>query len=176
MLATADRPLSRAVPVEPPPDPFAAARSLDRALGDPLDDRRPGSFSSSVEADRHNRFPGQLVAAALDWGLAEYMVPEEAGGRLRSLEECFALSRVLSRRDLTATIALGGNLLASLPVWLRGTDEQKRAVAGLLRRRRYLSFALSEREHGADVAAGGVAARKVEDGWRIDGEIGRAHV
>lgn len=170
MLATADRPLSRAVPVEPPPDPFAAARSLDRALGDPLDDRRPGSFSSSVEADRHNRFPGQLVAAALDWGLAEYMVPEEAGGRLRSLEECFALSRVLSRRDLTATIALGGNLLASLPVWLRGTDEQKRAVAGLLRRRRYLSFALSEREHGADVAAGGVAARKVEDGWRIDGE------
>lgn len=170
MLATADHPLSQAVPLEPPPDPFAAARSLDRALGDPLDARRPGSFSSSVEADRHNRFPRQLVAAALEWGLAEYMVPEPAGGRLRSLEECFALSRVLSRRDLTATIALGANLLASLPVWLRGTDEQKRAVAGLLRRRRFLSFALSEREHGADVAAGGVVARKVEDGWRIDGE------
>lgn len=170
MLATADHSLSQAVPLEPPPDPFAAARSLDRTLGDPLDDRRPGSFSSGVEADRHNRFPRQLVAAALEWGLAEHLVPEEAGGRLRSLEECFALSRVLSRRDLTATIALGANLLASLPVWLRGTDEQKRAVAGLLRRRRFLSFALSEREHGADVAAGGVTARRVEDGWRIDGE------
>ncbi|MGH9380613.1 MAG: alpha/beta fold hydrolase [Thermoanaerobaculia bacterium] len=170
MLATADHPLSNAIPLEPPPDPFAAARSLERKLGDPLDDRRPGCFLRSVEADSSNRFPRELVDAALEWGLAEYLIPAEVGGRLHSLEVCFALSRVLSRRDLTAAIALGVNLLAALPVWLHGTDEQKRVVANLMRRHRFLSFALSEREHGADVVAGGVTAHKAEHGWRIDGE------
>lgn len=151
------------------PSPSAAV-ALERTLGDPLEDRRPGSFRASAEADREERFPEELCRAAFDWGIAEYLVPEECGGRLRSVEEVFALSRVLSRRDLTATVAIGASLLASLPVWLRGTLEQKLAVSTLLRGRGYLSFALSEREHGADILAGGVTARKGPDGWRIDGE------
>jgi len=149
--------------------PLSVATALDRALGDPLDDQRAGSFHTSVAADRKSRFPRELCAEALDWGLAEHLVPVECGGRFRSVEECFALARVLSRRDLTAAIALGANLLASLPVWLRGTSEQKRTVAHLLRSGDFLSFALSEAEHGADVLATEVTARRGADGWNVDG-------
>lgn len=148
---------------------LSAAAALERALGDPLDDHRTGSFRMSVDADRKSRFPQELCSAAFEWGLAEYLVPEECGGRFRSIEECFALSRVLSRRDLSATIAIGASLLASIPVWLRGTTEQKHTVADLLRGGGFLSFALSEREHGADILANEVTARKAADGWRIDG-------
>jgi alkylation response protein AidB-like acyl-CoA dehydrogenase len=147
-----------------------AAVSLERALGDPLDESRPGSFHAAVEADRGHAFPHDLCAAAFDWGIAEHLIPDGLGGRLRSLEEIFALSRVLSRRDLTATIAIGANMLAAVPVWLRGTTEQQIAVADLLRARAFLSFALSERAHGADLTAGEVSARPVANGsWQIDG-------
>lgn len=149
--------------------PRSVATALDRALGDPLDDRRAGSFRASVEADREGRFPRELCAEALDWGLAEHLVPVECGGRLESVEECFALARVLARRDLTAAVALGANLLAGFPVWLRGTPAQKRTVAHLLRSGEFLSFALSEAEHGADVLASEVTARRVADGWEVDG-------
>ena len=148
---------------------LSAAVALERTLGDPLDDRRPGSFRSSAEADREERFPEELCAAVFAWGIAEHLVPEECDGMLRSVEEVFALSRVLSRRDLTSAVAIGASLLASIPVWLRGSSEQKHAVAGLLRERRFLAFALSEREHGADVPAGEVTARQATDGWLVDG-------
>ncbi|MFJ2443032.1 MULTISPECIES: acyl-CoA dehydrogenase family protein [unclassified Streptomyces] len=151
-----------------PQDPSLAV-SLERALGDPRDEASPGSFARSVRADRKGAFPGELCDAAFAWGVADQLVPEAYGGRLRALEECFALSRVLSRRDLTATVAIGASLLASLPVWLRGTTEQRHTVAALLRSRAFLSFALSEREHGADIIAGEVTARTTDGGWRIDG-------
>jgi len=149
--------------------PLAAAAAFEQALGDPLDEGRPGSFLASVHADGMGRFPRELCEEAFAWGLSEHLIPEACGGRLRSVEECFALSRVLSRRDLTATIAIGANLLASIPVWLRGTSEQRRTVAGLLRAGDFLAFALSEGEHGADILAGEVVARRGSDGWSIDG-------
>lgn len=148
---------------------LSAALSLEKTLGDPLDGRSAGSFATAVAADRAERFPEELCAAALDWGLADHLIPEAQGGRLRSIEECLMLSRVLARRDPTAAVAVGANLLASLPVWLRGSDGQRELVARLLRERRYLSFALSEREHGADVLASDVSARPEGAGWRIDG-------
>lgn len=148
---------------------LSCAVALDGALGNPLDDDRPGSFRRTVEADRQCRFPQKLCAAALQWGLAEHLIPEECGGRFRAVEECFALSRVLSRRDLTAAIAIGASLLASIPVWLRGTLEQKHTVADLLRENGFLSLALSERGHGADILANEVTARRAAGGWRIDG-------
>jgi alkylation response protein AidB-like acyl-CoA dehydrogenase len=148
----------------------SAAAELERALGNPLDDHRAGSFLNAVSADREDRFPEGLCRFVFDWGLAEYLLPVDLGGRLESVEDCFALSRVLSRRDLTAAISIGASTLASIPVWLRGTTTQKEQVARLLRGGGSLAFALSERDHGADVAATEVTARRTGTGdWRIDG-------
>jgi alkylation response protein AidB-like acyl-CoA dehydrogenase len=148
----------------------SAATALERALGNPLDDHRAGSFANAVAADREDRFPEQLYRLMFEWGFAEHLVPAELGGKLASVEGCFALSRVLSRRDLTAAISIGASTLASIPVWLRGTAAQKEQVARILRRGDSLAFALSERDHGADVAATEVTARRTGAGdWRIDG-------
>ncbi|WP_432747021.1 acyl-CoA dehydrogenase family protein [Streptomyces sp. JH002] len=154
----------------------SAALSLEHALADPYDARLPGGFAQALEADRHAAFPDRLCRAALDRGVAEWLIPAESGGELRGIEEAFELCRVLSRRDLTAAIALGSNLLAALPVWLRGSAAQKESVARLLRAGGFVAFALSEREHGADLVAGETTATRVpdaegeSDGWRIDGE------
>jgi alkylation response protein AidB-like acyl-CoA dehydrogenase len=146
-----------------------SAAALEEWLGDPLDDPRAGSFRTAVEDDRAQRFPQRLCDAVFDWGVAEQLLPPECGGQLRSIDECLALSRVLSRRDLTAAVAFGASLLASIPIWLRGSTRQKELVAATLRSRGFLAFALSERDHGADLTAGEVTADRNADGWRING-------
>jgi alkylation response protein AidB-like acyl-CoA dehydrogenase len=156
--------------VSSPERSWSAALELERALGDPLDDKLPGSFLTAVNADRESRFPEDLCQVVLEWGFAEHLIPAEVGGKLQSIEGCFALSRALSRRDLTAAISFGASTLASIPVWLRGTTAQKEQVAKTLRGGSSLAFALSERDHGADVAATEVVARETGAGdWRVAG-------
>ncbi|WP_165495089.1 acyl-CoA dehydrogenase family protein [Actinomadura roseirufa] len=151
------------------PAAAAVSASLERALGDPLDKDNIAGFRHSVEADRAERFPRELCDAVFEWGLAEYLLPEQEGGEFRAIEDCFELARVLSRRDLTAAVAIGATVLASLPVWLRGSARQRRAAAARIREHGFLAFALSEREHGADITAGEVTARETPDGWLVDG-------
>ncbi|GAA2041444.1 acyl-CoA dehydrogenase [Streptomyces cheonanensis] len=148
----------------------AAARSLEAHLADPHDPALPGSFHRALAADRAAAFPADLCRSVQEWGVADLLIPASCGGRLRGLEEAFELCRVLARRDLTAAIALGSNLLAALPVWLRGSAGQQAAVARLLRSGGYLSFALSERAHGADLVAGATTGTRDGDTWRLEGE------
>ncbi|GAA3442793.1 acyl-CoA dehydrogenase family protein [Planomonospora venezuelensis] len=132
---------------------LGTAARLDRALGDPMDERNPASFHAAVATDREGRFPQHLRDAAFSWGLAEYLTPAASGGRLRSLDHCLALFRVLARRDLTAASAIAAGFLAGLPVWQRGTPAQRRAVAALLRRHELLGLPMGEAEHGVDITA-----------------------
>ncbi|MEU8377619.1 acyl-CoA dehydrogenase family protein [Streptosporangium sp. NPDC048865] len=132
---------------------LGTAARLDQALGDPMDERNPASFRAAVATDREGRFPQHLRDAAFSWGLADYLIPAASGGRLRSLDHCLALFRVLARRDLTAASAIAAGFLAGLPVWQRGTPAQRRAVAALLRRNELLGLPVGEAEHGADITA-----------------------
>ncbi|GIH95963.1 acyl-CoA dehydrogenase family protein [Planobispora siamensis] len=132
---------------------LGTAAQLDRALGDPMDERSPASFHAAVATDREGRFPQHLRDAAFSWGLAEYLTPAASGGRLRSLDDCLALFRVLARRDLTAASVIAAGFLAGLPVWQCGTPAQRRAVAALLRRHELLGLTMGEAEHGVDIMA-----------------------
>ncbi|MER5648128.1 acyl-CoA dehydrogenase family protein [Streptosporangium sp. NPDC002524] len=133
---------------------LGTAARLDRALGDPMDERNPASFRAAVTTDREGRFPQHLRDAAFSWGLGEYLTPAASGGRLRSLDHCLALFRVLARRDLTAASVIAAGFLAGLPVWQRGTPAQRQAVAALLRRHELLGLPLGETEQGADGSDG----------------------
>ncbi|MFI6503608.1 acyl-CoA dehydrogenase family protein [Nonomuraea typhae] len=148
---------------------LAIAAELDRALADPADERNPASFPAAVAADREGRFPRQLCAAALAWGLAEYLIPAASGGRLTTLEEAFALFRVLARRDLTAATAIAASFLSALPVWLDGSQAQRRAVAGLLREHELMGLPIGEAEPGMDILAREIAAFGDRHAWRLDG-------
>ncbi|MFI6532520.1 hypothetical protein ACIBHY_08740 [Nonomuraea sp. NPDC050547] len=148
---------------------LAVAAQLDRALADPMDERNPASFHAAVRADRDARFPRHLCGSALAWGLAEYLIPAVSGGRLTSLEEAFALFRVLARRDLTAATTIAASFLSALPVWRDGSQSQRRAVAGLLREHELMGLPVGEAEQGADILAREIAAFGDRHAWRLDG-------
>ncbi|MFI6909029.1 hypothetical protein ACIBKY_47745 [Nonomuraea sp. NPDC050394] len=148
---------------------LAVAAQLDRALADPMDERNPASFHAAVRADRDARFPRHLCGSALAWGLAEYLIPAVSGGRLTSLEEAFALFRVLARRDLTAATTIAASFLSALPVWRDGSQSQRRAVAGLLREHELMGLPVGEAEQGVDILAREIAAFGDRHAWRLDG-------
>ncbi|MFI6297338.1 acyl-CoA dehydrogenase family protein [Nonomuraea sp. NPDC050790] len=150
---------------------LAVAAQLDRALADPMDERNPASFHAAVDADRDARFPRHLSGSALAWGLAEYLIPAVCGGRLTSLEESFALFRVLARRDLTAATAIAASFLSALPVWRDGSQSQRRAVAGLLRGHELMGLPIGEAEPGVDILAREIAAFGDRHAWRLDGRM-----
>src|SRR5262245_6899432 len=107
------------------PPQYRAVEALEQHLGDPLDASRSSSFHQAVQNDDAEHYPDGFVGTLLDWGLRKHFVPAQEGGRLTSLEELSALSRALSRRDLTTAIAQGVSFLGSVPIWQAGTPAQR---------------------------------------------------
>src|SRR6516165_4153075 len=71
-----------------------SVRALESHLGDP---RRPEvgfSFAQALQHDEREEYPLLAQSSIDDWGLAEYLIPVDLGGRLRSAEELLALTRV----------------------------------------------------------------------------------
>ena len=144
--------------------------SLESHLGDPGRSELGFSFAQPLQHDELEVYPLAAQASIDAWELAEYLIPVELGGRLRTAEELLALVRVVARRDLTVAVSFGANLLAALPVWIAGTAPQRHSVAEILRSRRRLALAATERAHGSDLLANGLRADSVDDGFRLSGE------
>ena len=149
----------------------AAARDLERALGDPCSLEAPISFARLVEQDEREAPPSDAFEALRQWGVQSQLVPAAMGGRLTSFEELLALVRVVSRRDLVLTTGLGSTMLAAIPVWAWGREDQRRQLAHLLPEDgAFGSFAVSEREAGSDFQATATSADAVGGGFLLRGE------
>jgi alkylation response protein AidB-like acyl-CoA dehydrogenase len=149
----------------------AAARDLERALGDPSRADAPVSFGALVEHDEREEPPSGAFEALDAWGLHAHLVPRAWGGRLTSFDELLALVRVVSRRDLVLTTGLGSTMLAAIPVWAWGGDDQRRQVADLLLGAgAFGSFAVSERDAGSDFHATTTRAEAADGGYLLRGE------
>ncbi|WP_051753603.1 acyl-CoA dehydrogenase family protein [Streptosporangium amethystogenes] len=146
-----------------------AACDLERFLGDPRDHTSRISFRTQVLADEREELAQPAVDALRQWGFPDFLVPEEVGGRLRSVEELLALWRVLARRDLALTVGYGATLLGALPVWSRGDDDQRARVAELIGAGGFGSFGLSERDRGSDLLASEVVAEPSGEGYLVSG-------
>ena len=144
--------------------------ALENHLGDPGRPELRFSFAQALLHDEHEDFPLEAQASIDDWDLNAYLIPVDLGGRLRTTEELLALLRTVARRDLTVAISFGANLLAALPVWIAGTASQQQCVVGLLRSRRGLALAATERGHGSDLLANRCQANPVDQGFRLSGE------
>ena len=144
--------------------------ALESHLGDPGRPEVAFSFAQALQYDEREDYPLVSQSRIDAWELAEHLIPVELGGRLRTTEELLALIRVVARRDLTVAISFGANLLAALPVWIAGTPSQRQAVAEILRSRRGLALAATERGHGSDLLANGLRADPVDEGFRLSGE------
>ena len=147
-----------------------AAEDLEEYLGDPLNPENVVSFKSSVDLDEAEKYPEELCRLLVQWGVPHYYVPAEHGGKLKSFEELLFLTRVISRRDLTAAIAMGQVFLGAVHVWIDGSTEQRRTVAEIIKSGKQMAFALTEKAHGSDVLATDCHGIKVREGYLLSGE------
>ncbi|MEA2283565.1 MAG: short-chain 2-methylacyl-CoA dehydrogenase [Solirubrobacteraceae bacterium] len=123
------------------------------------------------ELDREKRFPYEIVAQLGELGLMGIPFPEEYGGAgADSLAYALAVEE-LTRVDSSVAITLCAHTsLGTQPIYLFGTEEQKREWLPQLTSGAQLgAFGLTEPEAGSD--AGNTRTRARLDGgeWEIDG-------
>src|SRR3954447_1951280 len=167
MASSSTTPDPRPSPTYRLTDDQAALRDAIRVLAD---DR---IAPRAAEIDRTAEFPwgGKDLLASHDVLSLPY--PEEYGGLGGDLlTVCLAIEQI-SRVCATSGLILAVHELASLPLLLAGTEEQKsRWFPDLAAGRTLIAFALTEAEAGSDVAATRTRARRDGDAsdadWIID--------
>jgi alkylation response protein AidB-like acyl-CoA dehydrogenase len=124
----------------------------------------------AAEIDRTSEFPEDLRRLLADQDILALPFPEEYGGLGGDLlTVCLAIEQ-LSRACATTGLIVAVQELASLPLLLAGTDEQKaRFVPKLASGEQLIAFALTEAEAGSDVAAIRTTATRDGDDYVING-------
>jgi alkylation response protein AidB-like acyl-CoA dehydrogenase len=135
----------------------------------------------AAEIDRTAEFPWDVKELLASHDILSLPFPEQYGGLGGDLlTVCLAVEQI-SRVCATSGLILAVHELASLPLLLAGTDEQKeRWFPDLAAGNKLIAFALTEAEAGSDVAAARTRARRADgDGdanpdandadWIIDG-------
>jgi alkylation response protein AidB-like acyl-CoA dehydrogenase len=125
----------------------------------------PGAIA---ELDRAEAFPADQCRLLDEFGLAAYYVPVEWGGELDDYETLLQLVRTVATHDLSTAVAHAKTFLGAICVWLAGEPGQARALAGEILAGARVSWALSERDHGADLLAGAATGRRAGSGYRLD--------
>ena len=128
----------------------------------------------AAEIDRTAEFPWDVKELLAAHDILSLPYPEAYGGLGGELlTVCLAVEQI-SRVCATSGLILAVQELASLPLLLAGTDEQKeRWFPDLAAGRKLIAFALTEAEAGSDVAAARTRARRPAGGdsgdWVLDG-------
>ena len=115
----------------------------------------------AAEMDAENHMRDGLIDKANEMGLLNVIVPEELDGPgLDSI--CVAtIYEELGKGCAGVATSLAANSLATVPVLLAGTDEQKKMYCDILNNGGLAAFALTEPGAGSD--AGGVSTRAVHN-------------
>src|SRR3954462_5498322 len=123
------------------------------------------------ELDRTKAFPYEIVRKLADLNLMGIPFPEEyGGGGGDTLAYALAVEE-LTRIDSSVAITLCAHTsLGTQPIWLFGSEEQKRDwMPELCSGRRLGAFGLTEPEAGSDAGNTRTRARLDDGEWVIDG-------
>jgi short-chain 2-methylacyl-CoA dehydrogenase len=123
------------------------------------------------ELDREHRFPYELVAELAALGLMGMTIPEEYGGAgTDTLSYAIAVEE-LTRVDSSVAITVAAHhSLGTLPIYLFGSEEQKREwLPPLAAGEKLAAFGLTEPEAGSDAGNTRTRARRENGEWVIDG-------
>lgn len=153
--------------IEQGPQHVCAALQAGLAAG--AADGGPFSPRRSAQLDRAEAFPAEQCTLLDEFGLSAHYVPRAWGGQLDDHEQLWRLWRAVARYDLSPIIAHGKTYLGVVSVWIAGEPEQARALAAEVLVGARVCWALSERDHGADLLAGEATARPEHSGYRLDG-------
>ncbi len=123
------------------------------------------------ELDRESRFPYELVAELAELGLMGMPIPEEYGGGGTDTVSYALTIEELTRVDSSVAITVAAHTsLGMMPIYLFGTEEQKRQwLPELASGKRLAAFGLTEAGAGSDAGATRTTA-VLEDGqWVVNG-------
>ncbi|MDQ0456413.1 acyl-CoA dehydrogenase family protein [Rhizobium paknamense] len=145
-------------------------RQLERAMGDPWDDKAPASFARIMADDEAERFPVTAYDALVGEKVSRWLVPEGCGGMMFSYAESLQMYRAIARRDMTlATVAILP-FIGYLSIVTCGTEEQIRRYGKFVAAGGSISWGLSEGQHGSDVLTNETRADLQGDVYKVNGE------
>ncbi len=124
----------------------------------------------AAEIDRSGEFPEDIRQLLAQQDVLALPYPTEHGGLGADLlTQCLAIEQI-ARACVTSSLILSVHALASLPLLLAGTDEQKaRFFPDLASGKTLAAFALTEPEAGSDAAAMRTRAVREGDGYHLSG-------
>lgn len=115
----------------------------------------------AAEMDAENHMRDGLIDKANEMGLLNVIVPEELDGPGLDSISVATIYEELGKGCAGVATSLAANSLATVPVLLAGTDEQKKMYCDILNKGGLAAFALTEPGAGSD--AGGVSTRAVHN-------------
>jgi short-chain 2-methylacyl-CoA dehydrogenase len=123
------------------------------------------------ELDREHRFPYELVAEMAELGLMGIPFPEECGGGGGdTLSYAIAIEELTRVDSSVAITAAAHTSLGTMPIFLFGTEEQRREwLPDLASGKRLAAFGLTEPGAGSDAGSTHTRAQLRDGQWVIDG-------
>lgn len=122
------------------------------------------------EYDEKEEFPFEIHNKLREVGLYNFAVPEEFGGPgIDKLSHALIVEE-LARGCAGITTSVEANSLASYPIIVGGTEEQKKKYFGIIADGGYSAFALTEPSAGSDAAGGKTTVERVGDEYILNGE------
>ncbi|WP_288908774.1 acyl-CoA dehydrogenase family protein [uncultured Microbacterium sp.] len=147
---------------------YGRAADLDAYLGAPADPAGRMPLVLTLERDHDRVFPAEAVAALDAWGLPRHYVPEAFGGGLRDVFELLLLMRTVAARDLTVAVGHGKTVLGAISAWA-AADDSAAHMARIVGAGEAVSWGLTEKDRGSDLAASQTGAVATGGGIRLDG-------
>jgi alkylation response protein AidB-like acyl-CoA dehydrogenase len=123
----------------------------------------------AASIDRHDRLDRELYRQLADLGVYGLMLPEEAGGAgLGAVAACVVIE------ELARCSGAIGNLFAipveaALFLHEHGNSAQRERIPAILDGSAIFATAVTEPDHGSDVASITTTARRQGDGWVLNG-------
>jgi alkylation response protein AidB-like acyl-CoA dehydrogenase len=137
-------------------DDAGMLEALDAFSAEVLPSRRLAELSASGE------LPAAELSALARGPLGAALTPADQGGSL-DWSRAMRLTARLAAYDVGLTLCLGGTVLGALPVLVAGDAAQRARFFGAFRAGGMAALALSEWEHGSDLAASEVTAEPLDD-------------
>lgn len=120
----------------------------------------------ALEMDKEGKMKPDLAKKMGDMGLLNLIVPEEYSGPGLDSVTIAIMYEELGKGCAGVATAVAANSLATYPIILKGTEEQKKYHFNLLNEGGFAAFALTEPGAGSDAGSVSTSAVK-EDGYYI---------
>lgn len=123
----------------------------------------------AAEYDEKEEMPVELIRKAVKLGFSSINIPEEYGGAGMDEVTLCLVTEELGRGCAGIATSIGANSLASLPILLGGSEEQKQLYLNDIAGGKLAAFCLTEPNAGSDVGSISTTAVKDNGDYLLNG-------